>query len=58
MNLKYMVEQFKRLDSITQIALISFVLVVIVLVIYYPAGGSSIIAFLIALKTLLTKQSK
>lgn len=58
MNLKYIVEQFKRLAPITQIALIIFALIVIVLVMYYPAAGSSIIAFLIALKTLWIKQSK
>jgi hypothetical protein len=56
MDLKYLTEQFKRLTPITQIALIILALVVIALVIYYPTAGSSIIAFLIALKTLFTKQ--
>src|SRR2546423_768225 len=44
MNLKYVIEQFKRLAPITQIALIIFVLIVIVLVMYDPVAGSSIIA--------------
>ncbi len=56
MNMISIAKQFKQLASVTQIALIILALVVIVLLVYCPAAGSSIIAFLIALKALFSRQ--
>ncbi len=50
-----LIEQFKRLPTVTQVALVLFALVVVVLLAVYPAAGTSIIAFLVAIK-MLTKQ--
>ncbi len=52
MSFKHNIEQFKQLSPTTQVALIVFVLAVFVLLVIYPAAGTSIITFLVALKML------
>jgi cell division protein FtsW (lipid II flippase) len=56
MGLKQDVEHFKQLPPVTQVALVVFALVVVVLLVVYPAAGTSLITFLVALKMLLTRQ--
>ena len=52
MSFKQGLEQFKQLSPATQVALIVLVLAVVVLLVFYPASGTSIITFLVALKML------
>ncbi len=52
MSFKQGIEQFKQLSSATQVVLIVFVLAVVVLLVFYPAAGTSIVTFLVALKML------
>ena len=56
MSFKHGIEQFKQLSPATQVALIVFVLAVVVMLVFYPAAGTSIIAFLVALKMLGAQQ--
>ena len=53
MSLKSGLEHFKRFPPVTQVALIVLALVVVVLLAVYPAAGTAIISFLVALKMLL-----
>jgi hypothetical protein len=55
MSLKQLVEQLKGLSPATQVALVVFTLVIVVLLVVYPTAGTSIIAFLVALKMLITR---
>jgi hypothetical protein len=55
MSLKNIIEQFKRLPPTTQVALVVFALTVIVLLVFFPSAGTSIITFLVALKMLTTR---
>ncbi len=52
MSLKNIIEQLKHLPPATQVALVAFVLTVVVLLVFFPSAGTSIIAFLVALKML------
>lgn len=56
MSVKQLIEHFKWLPSATQVALVILALVVVVLLVIYPAAGTSIITFLVALKMLITRQ--
>ena len=56
MNLEHLTDQFKQLSPATQVALVVFALVVVVLLVLYPAAGTSIIAFLVAFKMLNNQQ--
>ena len=51
-NLKEMVEELKQLPPITQVVLVLFALVLLAFV---PTLGTSILAFLVALKALTTR---
>ena len=55
MRVKQGVEYFQHLPLATQVALIVFALVVVMLLAIYPTAGTSIIAFLVALKMLITR---
>jgi hypothetical protein len=55
MNIKQTLEELKQLPPATQIAVILFALVLLVLLAVIPTLGTSIIAFLVALKTLTTR---
>jgi len=48
-----MIKEFKQLAPATQVALIAFALALIVLLVVFPAAGTSIITFLIALRCFL-----
>lgn len=52
MDYDHLLEQFKHLPSPTQVALVIFTLVMILLLVAFPASGTSIITFLAALKML------
>jgi hypothetical protein len=52
MNLKQLVEDFQQLSPATQVALLAFALVIVVLMVFFPAAGTSIMTFLVALKML------
>lgn len=56
MSLLRIVEEFKRLPPATQMALVIFALTVIVLLVFFPSAGTSIITFLVALKMLDNQQ--
>ncbi len=53
MNPKQLVEDFQQLSPATQVALVVFALVVIVLLVVFPAAGTTLITFLVGLKMLL-----
>ncbi len=55
MSVKQLVEHFKRLPPTTQVSLVIFALIVVVLLVIYPAAGTSIVTFLVALKMLTTR---
>jgi uncharacterized protein involved in cysteine biosynthesis len=55
MNLKEVLEEFKQLSSATQVVVVLCVLVVLLLLAFVPTVGTSIIAFLMALKALTTR---
>ncbi len=55
MNVKHVLEELKQLPPATQVALILLALVLLLLLAFVPAVGTSILAFLIALKTLTTR---
>jgi hypothetical protein len=57
MSVKQLVEDFQQLPPATQVALVVFMLLVVVLVVFFPAAGTSIITFLVALKMLASQQS-
>lgn len=57
MDYKHWFEEFKQLPSLTQIALMVFVLVMVLLLVTFPTSGTNIIAFLVALKMLASQQS-
>ena len=48
-------EAFKQLPPATQVAMVFFALVLLVLLAVVPTLGTSILAFLVALKTLTTR---
>jgi hypothetical protein len=56
MSVRQLVEDFQQLPPATQVALVVFVLLVVVLLVFFPAAGTSIITFLVALKMLATQQ--
>ena len=56
MSVRQLVEDFKQLPPATQVALVVFVLLVVVLLVFFPAAGTSMITFLVALKMLTTQQ--
>ncbi|GHO94661.1 hypothetical protein KSF_047090 [Reticulibacter mediterranei] len=55
MNLQQILETVKQLPVATQVALILFVLTVLLLLAFVPTMGTSVLAFLVALKTLSSK---
>jgi hypothetical protein len=55
MNLKDMLEELKQLPPATQVALVLLALVLLLLLAFVPTVGTSILAFLIAFKTLTTR---
>jgi K+ transporter len=55
MNLKDALEELKQLPPATQVAVVLFSLVLLVLLAVVPTLGTSILAFLVALKTLTTR---
>jgi hypothetical protein len=55
MQLKEALEAFKQLPPATQIILVFFALALLVLLVVVPTAGTSILAFLVALKTLTTR---
>lgn len=52
MDQNHWFEKFKRLSSVTQVTLVIFALALVLLLIAFPASGTSIITFLAALKML------
>jgi hypothetical protein len=56
MNLKQLVEDFQQLSPALQVALLAFALMIVVLLVFFPAAGTSIITFLIGLKMLVSKR--
>lgn len=56
MSPKLSLEQFKQLSPVTQIALIMSITVIVVLFAFFPAVGTNIVTFLIALKMLTTQR--
>jgi hypothetical protein len=55
MNVKDVLEELKHLPPATQVALVLLAVVLLVLLAVVPTMGTSILAFLIALKTLTTQ---
>lgn len=55
MNPKEACEEFKQLPPATQVAVVLAALVLLVLLAVVPTLGTSILAFLVALKTLTTR---
>jgi hypothetical protein len=55
MDTKEMLEAFKQLPPATQVAVVLATLVLLVLLAVVPTLGTSILAFLVALKTLTTR---
>jgi hypothetical protein len=53
MQPKQLIKEFKQLAPATQVALIAFALALIVLLVVFPAAGTSIITFLVALRCFL-----
>lgn len=56
MSPKLSIEQFKQLSPATQIALVTSITVIVVLLAFFPAVGTNIVTFLIALKILITQR--
>jgi len=52
MDRNHWLEEFKQLSPATQIALVIFALAMVLLLVAFPTSGTSIIAFLAALKML------
>jgi len=57
MSVKQLVEDFQQLPPATQVALVVFILLVVVLVVFLPAAGASIVTFMVTLKMLASQQS-
>jgi hypothetical protein len=55
MNLKHVLEELKQLPPATQVVLILFVLALALLLAFVPTMGTSILAFLMALKAITTR---
>ena len=55
MNLKQTLEELRQLPPATQVALVLFVLVLVILLAVFPTMGTSILAFLVALKAITTR---
>ncbi len=55
MNLKQAFEEFKQFPPATQLVLIVFALIMMVLLVIFPTAGTSIMTFLVALKMLTTQ---
>jgi hypothetical protein len=55
MDWKHLFEEFKQLSPVTQVALVVFMLAMVLLLSVYPASGTSIITFLVALKMLAAR---
>lgn len=55
MHLKELLEEFKQLPPTTQVVLVLAALVLLVLLAIVPTLGTSILTFLVALKTLTTR---
>ncbi len=52
MERTHWLEEFKQLSPATQVALVIFALTMVLLLVAFPTSGTSIIAFLAALKML------
>ena len=52
MERTHWLEEFKQLSPATQVALVIFALAMVLLLVAFPTSGTSIIAFLAALKML------
>lgn len=57
MHLKDLLEELKQLPPATQVVAVFVASGVLALVILVPTAGTSILAFLVALKALTTRQS-
>jgi hypothetical protein len=55
MNLKQSLEELKQLPPATQVVLVIFALVVLLLLAFVPTMGTSVLAFLVALKAITTR---
>jgi hypothetical protein len=55
MHLKETLEEFKQLPTATQVVLVLFVLVLVILLAVFPTMSTSILAFLVALKAITTR---
>ncbi len=55
MHLKEVLEEFKQLPPATQVVIILVVLGLFVLLVLVPTAGTSILAFLVAIKALTTR---
>lgn len=53
MQPKQLIKEFEQLAPATQVTLIVFALVLIVLLVVFPAAGTSIITFLVTLRCFL-----
>ncbi len=52
MGWNHWLEEFKQFSPVTQVALVIFALLMVLLLVTYPTSGTSIITFLAALKIL------
>ena len=55
MHLKEALEEFKHLPPATQIVVVLVALGLLILLVVVPTAGTSILTFLVALKTLTTR---
>jgi hypothetical protein len=55
MDSKHWFKEFKQLSPVTQITLVVFTLSMVLLLAAFPASGTSIITFLVALKMLAAR---
>lgn len=55
MHLKEALEEFKQFSPATQIVLVVCTLALLMLLVVFPTAGTSILAFLVAIKTLTTR---
>lgn len=53
MNAQQFLEYFRQLSPSTQIAMIVFVLVIMMVVVVFPAAGTNLITFLLGIKMLI-----
>lgn len=55
MNMKQVLEELKQLPPATQVALVILAVVLALLLAFVPTVGTSILAFLVAIKALMTR---